>query len=224
MEDIELKNIWNAYERKMEEARILNMQSWALNLRVFEALQTEKAKSKLNRLANYKIMAAIFGIPWIVVMGILLYGNRFNNIYFSGSVAMILAFTLMAVFFYIRQAVAIRQINYSESITATQQRLANLQTSTINSIRFIWLQMPFYSTWFWSNKWMRTDIKFWIIAFPVTLLFTFLAIWLYRNISLKNMNKKWCKLFVSGIEWTSIMKARSFLEEIEEFKKDLIPQ
>jgi hypothetical protein len=222
MEDIELKAIWNAYDSKIEEAKLLNMQSWAINLRVFETLQKDKATSKLNRLATYKIVAALFGIPWIAVLGILLYGNHFSNIYFSVSIAMILAFTLIAVAFYIRQAVAIRQINYSESITVTQQRLAKLQTSTINSIRFLWLQMPFYTTWFWSNKWMSTDIKFWIITFPVTLLFTFFAIWLYRNISLKNMDKKWCRLFISGIEWTSIMKAMGFLEEIEEFKKDMI--
>ncbi len=222
MEDIELTSIWHAYDRKIEEARLLNMQSWALNLRMFETLQKDKAKSKLNRLATYKIVVAIFGIPWLLVLSVLLYGNHFKNIYFSGSVAMILLFTLAAIVFYTRQAIAISKINYSESITMTQQKLAALQTATVNSIRTVWLQLPFYTTWFWNAQWMRTDIKFWLITFPITLLFTFFAIWLYRNINLKNADKKWFKFFVSGIEWTSLTKAMSFLEEIEDFKKDLV--
>ena len=61
MEDIELKNIWKDYDRKIEESKILNLQSWVLNLQSFKYIKTEKAKSKLNALSSQK--------KWTIVLG-----------------------------------------------------------------------------------------------------------------------------------------------------------
>ena len=193
MEDIELKNIWKTYDQKIEEAKILNLQSWAVNLKTFEYLQTHKAQSKVRSLAAFKMWAIVAGIVWLLFLDVLVYGNHFQNIYFTSSVIAILFFTIIAVAVYIKHLVLINQINYSESIVNTQQKLTELQGSTINVVRVLFLQTPFYTTFFWNTEWITTDIKFWLIAFPVTLLFTFIAIWLYRNISFKNANKKWCK-------------------------------
>ncbi len=219
MEDIELKNIWKVYDQKIEEAKILNLQSWVVNLKTFEYLQTHKAQSKLRSLANFKIWAIVAGIVWLLFLGVLAYGNHFQNVYFTSSVIAILFFTIIAVAVYIKQVVLINQINYSESVVNTQQNLTELQASTINVARVLFLQTPFYTTFFWSTKWITSDIKFWLIAFPVTLFFTFLAIWLYRSISFKNANKKWFKILMGKKEWESIVIAKEYLNEIEEFKK-----
>ena len=39
MNDAELTNLLESYNHRLEEARVLNLQSWALNLQCFEALQ-----------------------------------------------------------------------------------------------------------------------------------------------------------------------------------------
>ena len=39
MQNIELDNIWKQYDQKLEEARLLNLQSWALTLQNFEMQQ-----------------------------------------------------------------------------------------------------------------------------------------------------------------------------------------
>lgn len=63
------------------------------------------------------------------------------------------------------------------------------------------------------------DIKFWLISVPVTLLFTILAIWLYKNLTTENMDKRWVKAILKTTpEYTSVIKARNFLNEIENFK------
>ena len=63
-------------------------------------------------------------------------------------------------------------------------------------------------------------IKFWLIVVPITLAFTILAIRLFKNISLKNMNKKWVRFLMNaGPEYRSVVEARDFLTELEEFKK-----
>ncbi len=220
MDDIELKNMWKACDPKMEEAKILNLQSWAVNSKTFEYLQTHKVQSILKSLSTFKKWTVALGILWVLFLGILVYGNHFENLHFSISVIIILLFTITAIIVYIKHIVLINQLNYSESILETQKKLTELQASTIKIVRILWLQMPFYTTFYWNTKWINSGIKFWLIAFPITLFFTFLAIWLYRNISLKNADKKWFKILLGDKEWTSLIKAKRYLEEIEEFKKE----
>jgi hypothetical protein len=110
-------------------------------------------------------------------------------------------------------------MDYSQSITDTQEKLSRLQASTFNT-RFLFLQTPFYTIWFWSADMITAaGIKFWLISVPVGLLLTVLAIWLYRNLKPENMHKKWVSAFIKrNPEHKSIIEAQEFLNEIEEFK------
>lgn len=223
MEGLELHNMWKAYDRKLEESRILNLQSWVLNISCYATLQNQKAKSKLTKLLLYKAGVVILGIGWILFLGVLVYHINFRSLYFSISACMIMLITLTAIIFYSKHIVMITQIDYEGNIADTQERMSKLQTSILTVERITWLQLPFYTTFLWSNQLiMNTGTEFWLVHFPVTLLFGCLAIILYRNITPANLHKKWVrKLFLSGPEYNSILSARSFLDEIEEFKKDI---
>jgi len=223
MEDIELKNIWKQYDEQIASSKALNLQTWALHLHCVELVQNQKAASKLNSLARFKGWAVALGIVWVLFLGMLVYGNHFSNPYFGISVTAILIFNLYAVIIYLKQIILIKQINYDGSITDTQQKLARLESSTINSTRVLWLQMPFYTTWFWHSSWIHVDEwKFWLITFPITLGFTLLAVYLYKNMTADNLHKKWIKtLMMAGPEYTSVIEAAGFLKEIEAFKKEM---
>ncbi len=213
MEDITLKNLWKAQDEKLEK-------TMRLNLYLLESLQKQKAESKLSSLARFKGWAVALGVIWVLFLGVLIYGNQLQNIYFTVSVGMIMLFNIAAVAIYIKHITLIRQLDYSQSITATQKKLSVLQASTFN-LRFLLLQTPFYTTWFWSTGMINDmGMRFWFISLPITLLFTVLAIWLYKNLTLENMHKKWVRgLINSTPEHTSVFKAIDFLNELEEFKK-----
>ncbi len=221
-----LKEIWNELDKKIEEARVLNLQSWALNLHWFETEQNRKAQSTLHSLVSFKIRAIIIGIVWIILLAIPAGLAGWRHPFFSISLAGIILFTGYSVLMYILQVVAIRNINYEGSITDTQNRLARLQSSTINSTRIAWLQLPFYATFAMRMEWVRANgWQLWLVVVPVILLLTTIAIWIYRSVSLKNIDKKWVKmLMMSGPEYKSIVKARDFIAEIDSFKKDLVIQ
>ena len=218
MEEIQLEAIWKEFDRKIEEARILNWQAWAVNLETFTHLQTLKASNILGSLARFKVRALVLGVGWVLFLGFLVYANHWENPFFGISLCMIMAFTLIAIVTYLRQVMLIRGIDYSRSVVETQQRLSSLKASTIRSVRIGFLQMPFYCTWYWSLRWMK-ETNFWLIALPITLCFVWLSIWLYRNISLRNVDKKWFKILFGNKEWTSIVRAMNEIEEIENFKK-----
>ena len=115
----------------------------------------------------------------------------------------------------------ITNINYSETVTDTQQKLSELQSSIISDNRFLLLQFPFYTTWFYSMQWITSSpLSFWFIAFPITLLFTFFGIWLYINYSKKNLHKPWVRSLMEGSGFNSVTKAMDFLDEITVYKKD----
>ena len=101
----------------------------------------------------------------------------------------------------------------------TQKMLATLQLSTIKTARILVLQTPFYTTWFWSAQWIKSDAIFWLVPFPATILFKLLAMWLYKNITVKNIENKKLQWLFSGPEFSYIVKAKLFLDEIETFRK-----
>lgn len=218
MEDIELKKMWDDSHQQLEQARVLNLQSWVVSTKTFEYLQKHKAQSKLNGLSNFKKWMIGLGIIWSVFLVLLLVSDHFRHIYFSASVAILAAFNIYAVYAYIKQVMLINQINYESSIIDTQKKLTELQVSTISIVRILFLQAPFYTTFYWNTQWMQTDIRFWLITFPISLLILLGSLWLYRNISFKNAGKKWFRLVMGKREWTSIIDAKKYLEEIEEFK------
>ncbi|GGA84270.1 hypothetical protein [Puia dinghuensis] len=219
MEDLDIKQLWKEYDRKLEESRVLNMQSWALNLQTFEYFQHHRVKSRLRPMAGFKGRAVFAGIVWALFLGALAASNQGKNLYFTVSIVMILSFTVLAIVVYLKQMALIRQIDYSENIVDTQQKLTGLQASTIRVTRILFLQTPFYSTWFWSNQMIAgNSLDFWLIAVPITLLLTLLSVWLYRNISLRNADKKWLRLLFNSVEWTPIIKAMDYLKEIEAFR------
>ena len=223
MEDLELQKIWQQFDQELSFSKTLNLQSWSLHLHCIEMVQNHKAESKLSSLVRFKIWAVVLGIVWIFFLGLLVYGNQFKNPYFGISVSVILLFNLYAVIAYIRQIVLIKRIDYNGPITAIQEKLARLKTSTLTSTRILWLQMPFYTTWQWHSSWIHfNDPIFWLITLPATICFTILAIYLYKNITAENLHKKWVRtLMMAGPEYKSIAEAGAFLKEIEAFKKEM---
>ncbi len=214
--------MWKEYDRKIEESKILNLQSWVLNLQAFEYIKTEKAKSKLNTLSRQKKWIIALGFIWVFFLVFLIANSlEFSKIFFVISTASIALFTLLAIITYIRHIILINEIDNSDSLVETQRKTTLLQTSTLKIVRILFLQSPFYTTFFWSPQMITGNwIAFWTISLPVTLFFIWLSVWLYRNISFRNANKKWFKILFSGSEWTSVTKAMKYLDEINEFKKE----
>lgn len=218
MEDKNLEAAMLAYKSSPDESWVMNVMN--LNMACIEALQKEKAKSKLGSLSVFKKLVIAVGLIYGLFLGFLLYLDRFRHLYFSVSVSMILLITMVAILVLVKHIIMIRRMDYSTGITDTQKKLSDLQSSTINIYRISWLQLPFWSTWFWNSKWIFGGINFWLTAFPITLLFTLMTVWLYRNISFRNKDKKWFKVLMNSPEWVSVVKAKEFIDEIDDFKKD----
>lgn len=220
MEDLQLKNLLESYSLRLEEARVLNLQSWVLNYKCYESMQAQKAKSKLKSLIGLKLFVLVLGVMWVLFLGYLLvHSFEMSKIFFVISVSAIILVTSAAIFVYAYHIVLLKKIDNTENVVKTQETIARLQASTINITRILFLQSVFYCTFWWTPA-MITDapLSFWLISFPVAFLFGWASVWLYRNISYENANKKWFKILFNSPEWTSLIKANDYLSEIERFK------
>lgn len=221
MENNQLEDLLVSYNQQLEQARILNLQSWVLNFKCYESMQIQKAKSTLRSLITLKVVVMILGVLWVAFLGYLLYHSlEMSKIFFVISVGAIMVITSIAIIVYAFHLVLISKINNTDSVIKNQDTIARLQFSTIHITRILFLQAPFYCTFWWSFQMIESSpASFWLISFPIALLFTLASLWLFRNISYKNAGKKWFKILFNSPEWNVLVKASLLLKEIDEYKR-----
>lgn len=214
MENIEIINLWKQYDEKLEK-------SLSLNQKIVAELQQQKAKNALKPARNYKYLAVLNGLIYAgLIVYFLYYLNPFTSIFIKVSVAIHLLVTLVAIGMYVRQLVLISEIDRSENILQMQQKMATLQSSTLKVIGVCFLQLPVFITWGISFELINNNpLVFWLVYVPIVFLFTYVGIWLYRNINIKNMDKKWLRIMFYGAEWNSILRSGKLLKDIESFEK-----
>lgn len=218
MNELELKNLWQTTNDKLEESLVINKS-------LTDDITRMKVHNLLGSMKPIKIFALLIGILWVGIGGIALgsiYLHSFSEankfFLFSGSIQV--GLTAVALFVYLYQLIKIYQVDITDSIIKTQEILSNLKMSTLWVTRILFLQLPVWTT-FWWNETMLTDwgILQWSVALFFTVSFTVIAVWLFLNIKYENRKKKWFQLIFGGKEWTPLMKSMELLEQTREFKE-----
>lgn len=224
MQDQELDELLNTYNHKLEEARLLNLQSWMLNLQNYTYQQKQKANNKLSNLSLQKKILVVLGILYgLGLLFLAVNSITYQKIFFCTCTAAIGIITLYAVVVYIQQLYWINKFSNEENIVEAQEKLVKLQDSTISVTRILFLQMPFYCLFFVSPAMIAgSPAAFFFITLPIALLFAFASVWLYRNIHIRNINKKWFSILFGSSEWTHLVQSQRFLDDIEEFKNEIV--
>lgn len=197
----------------------------AINKRMLKDSLGEKAESALRSLIRLKAVGIVIAVLYLVFLGVLLsfairhYSSAAN--YFIISIGAIFLINVKALYDYIHHLALISSIDYDGSITAIQEKLSRLQLSILQHTRIMFLQFPFWSTFFLSDKWFPSTVSpgLMILQIVITVSLTILALFLYKNITVDNMDRKWVKSVLSGAGGKKIIKALAFYKEIESFKE-----
>ncbi len=218
MNELELKKLWQATNDKLDESIVINKNNT-------EDITRVKVHSILGSMKPIKIFTLLAGILWVGIGVIALssiYLNSFSeaNKFFLFSASIQVGLTAMALFVYLYQLITIYQVDITDPIIRTQEKLSSLKMSTLWVTRIIFLQLPVWTT-FWWNETMLTDwgILQWAVTLFFTILFTAVAIWLFFNIKYENKNKKWFQRIFSVKEWSPLMKSMELLEQVEDYKE-----
>ena len=217
MNELELKKLWQTTNDKLDESIVINKKNT-------EDITRVKVHSILGSMKPIKIFTLLLGILWVGIGVIALssiYLNSFSeaNKFFLFSASIQVGLTAVALFVYLYQLITIYQVDITDPIIRTQEKLSGLKISTLWVTRILFLQLPVWTTFWWSET-MLTDwsILQWAVTMFFTVSFTFIAIWLFVNIKYENRNKKWFQLIFSGKEWTPLMKSMELLEQVDDYK------
>lgn len=217
MNELELKKLWQTTNEKLEENFVISRKNT-------EDITRITVYNFLKSMKPIKLFTLLVGILW-VGSGVIILSNIYfkaiseANKFFFISAFIQLLLTTIALWIYLYQLITIYQVDITDPILKTQKKLAQLKISTLWCARILFLQLPVWTTFWWS-KTMLTDWNLlqWAITAITTILFTYVAIWLFFNIKYENRNKKWFKLIFNGKEWTPLMKSMKVLEQIEEYQ------
>lgn len=219
MEDRELINLWKAQNEKIEK-------SLYINRRLLEETINQKARVALGPLKRLKTVGIVAFVAYLFVLGYLLFYAVSNYSpaanYFIVSMSAIALINLIGFTDYVRHLVWANEIDYDGSITEIQRRLTKLQLSIIRHARTMVLQLPFWTTFYLSDRWFphSAGLPYVLLQVALTGAFTFLAYWLYKNQKVENLDKKWFQKLMAGSGGKSVAKALALCREIEKLKRE----
>jgi len=219
MDELALKKLWQASNEKLE-----------MNLAINKINSMEISKLKVHHFISsmkpVKIFTLLVGIGWVGFGATVLariYSSAFTeaNKFFLFSATIQVGLTAIALLFYLYQLILIYQVDISEAILQTQEKLARLKSSTLWVARILFLQLPVWTTFWWNNSMFQEWNLFqWAFVILVTLSFTFVALWLFFNIKYENRNKQWFQFIFVGKEWKPLMQSMDLLQQIGDFKDE----
>lgn len=196
-----------------------------LNKNMDVEIRQLKVQKMVSSMAPAKLFTVGVGIIWVAIFGPLavrLVPQLTNgaNPFFVVSLSLQVLITAIAILIYCYQLIKIQQVSVMDSIVDTQEQLASLKLSTLLTGRALLLQIPLWTTFYWNEKMLVDGNWFlWIMQGSVTLATIVLSVWLFRNITFANKDKKWFRLLFTGAEWTPLMKSMDLLQQVSDFKK-----
>ena len=219
MENSELITIWKAQNAKIEK-------TLAINKRLLKETIGRKAESALGSLVRLKTAGIVAFVIYLILLGFVLFYAISNyssaSNYFIVSMSAITLINIKGFADYIKHLVWTKNINYDGSVVEIQKRLSKLQLSIINHSKIMILQLPFWTTFYLSNRWFPQDtgIGYLILQISITGSFIYLTYWLYKNHKPESLSKKWFRNLIAGSGGKSVEKAIEFYKEMEEFEKE----
>lgn len=215
MEDQEIIKLWKTYDKKLDA-------SLQFNRRNAEDITRMKVKSFLESMKPLKAFTILAGILWVGFLDVLIINFwSVANPFFLISAGIVMVLNNLSLVMYLYQLILIHRADVSDPIIATQAKLASLRASTLWIARLLFLQLPMWTTFYWNES-MLANGNVWLysIQFVVTGSLTYLAIWLYLNITYENRNKKWFGFIFNGKEWTPVIKSMELLREMAEYNQE----
>jgi hypothetical protein len=213
----EFQELWKAYDVKLQRSLKMNQQ-------LLEEIRSGKVRTSFNWQIVFKLMVIVLGIGMNIVLGSLLW-VFWSNPVFAVSAGLIILFTSYCIAGYFLQILLMLSINLSKSILATQRQLAQLEAVIVWTLRVSFLQAPVWPFLF-VPKVLPAGVAplYWVIEGVVVLLLLLVVVWMYRRITVAGARRGWVKKMVDNEGGKSIARARAFIREIEEYKReDLAP-
>ncbi len=205
----ELTELWQNQQVHLQ-------QSMEMHKVLAKEVQTLKLQQLFSSMRPIKIFTLVVGLLWVVfVDSILVATYSIASPYFFWSALLQSAITKVAIGIYLYQLILLYQTDVSHAVAAVQQRIAHLTLSTLWVTRILFLQLPLWTTFWWTESFINGISSLAkSLLFSTVILFAAVALGLFINIRIKNREKPWFRWIFRGREWDPLVKAQEVLEEL----------
>lgn len=209
MSEFDLHAAWKALDEKVN-------QQAAINTTLLQEIAKGKIQMAMDRLTPIKWFTLVVGALWLLVLTALaMLAWNIHNWFLFGSVLGVALCNAVAVIIYAVQLIWIYQTNWQGPVLETQHQLLQIRTSTLWIAKLLFLQTPFWSTFYWSPS-LFTSAPWYLLALQisVTVVLAVVAGWLFANIRIENSHKRWFKMIFQGNEWDRVQEALEWNKKV----------
>jgi hypothetical protein len=220
MEINELKDIWQQYDDKLERSLQLNRKCLAM----IQAQRTRSKLAPLLRIRLFEILLHSVLVWWLA-------GFLFHHFFewkFALSALVLIIFYLLALVTCLKQVIIIKRIDYSDDVITIQSSLVMLETHNADYIRLGFLFMPSYLAYpiIFFKAAGGIDISmvgqtWWAWQLVFSLLISCPCIWIYRQLSYKNIHKSWVRKWLNALSGRKLADVMQFVREMDSIKKGI---
>ena len=220
MELEQLKDIWSAYDKKLD-------QHLQLNRRILREMKLGKVRSSMRGLITKQIVGAVVVFAIISALYVFI-ANNFSVTAPTISAAVLLIFASILLIGILGQITIASQIDYSRPIVIIQQQLERMKLHNLRFFRLFMFSGPFYMAYIFLGVYVLTGVDFyqeasagWFrsqIAFSGVMLIAVLVF--NRLISNPNSPYRWVRKFIEEIGGKEVVDSQKFLRELEDFERE----
>ena len=219
MDNLDIIHLWEKQDVKIERAL-------AINKKLLLEVLNQKAQSAISSLRKGKVFGIVIAVIYLIILGLILFyalTNYSSNLnYFIVSFGIIFIINIKALYDYIKHLIWTSSIDYDGNVTEIQQKLSKLQLSIIKHVRIMFLQFPFWTTFYLGSSWFPSQVNWIYIVFQIAVTgsFAFISYWAFKNLTLENIDNKLVSHILSGSGGKQTKRALAFYKEIEAFKAE----
>jgi hypothetical protein len=220
MELDELKQTWSEHARKLD--RILS-----LNLQGLKTAQLDKTRSALGRFKAFRVFEMLVGILILIPLGSYI-ADRISVPTLAIPALIFAASVFVPVIANIRQLILLGQINYADPVTTIQRKLEEIKLHYLRSFRLPVLMLPLYMAYvvvglnllFGMDVLAQSNAAYLWANLAFSLILIAPAIWVFRNLSFKNIDNPVIRTLVHGSGGKQMIAALEFLKALREFEDE----
>lgn len=220
MELEQLKDIWNTYDKKLD-------QHLQLNRRILREMKLDKVRSSMHGLTVNRTVSLVVIVLIISALGSFI-ATHFVLMAPTISAAILVIFFSIILVSNMHQIVSAQRIDYAAPVIVIQQQLEEMNQHTLRFFRLFMFSCPFYMTYIFLGVYLLTGVDFYQEAsagwFRSQLTFSgvmLVAVLVFNGlISHSNSRYRWVRKLVAGIGGKEVVDSQKFLRELEKFEKE----
>ena len=220
MELDELKQTWTEHARTLD--RILS-----LNLLGLKTAQLDRTRSALGQFKAFRVFEILVGFAVLLWSGSYI-ADHITAPTLAIPALVLAASVLVAVIGNIRQLVLLGQISYADPVATIQRKLEEMKLHFLRTIRLMAFMLPLYMVYvvvglnlfFGMDVLAQSNPAYLWANLLLSLIFIAPAIWVFRNLSFKNIENPVIHALVHGSGGKEMIAAVEFLKALQKFEDE----